>query len=777
MTVLFLKLVNMSIAAGWLVIVVLLLRPVLKKVPKWTYVLLWGVVAVRLICPFSIKSALSLIPSAETIPLDIGMDTSPAIHSGVSAINSAVNPVLSQSNTPAVGASVNPLQITTAVFAAIWLLGACAMLIYAAASYLRLRRMTADAVLLRDNIFQSGRISSPFVLGIIKPRIYLPFGLEGQTLEHVVAHERTHIRRRDHWWKPLGFLLLAVYWFNLLMWAAFIMLCRDIELACDEKVIKELGSEQRADYSQALLSCSVSRRSIAACPLAFGEVGVKKRIKTVLNYKKPTFWAIALAVAICAAAALCFLTDPDKDNTALMGANYSVEQVLFAHDAAAPPLQYCVTADYQLYLQKEAGEGWDYLGALTPYELTNSELESYARADAEKSAKLRQITDAYILRTVDERFYLVFQTDNGNTYLGYGREDVNQRGQGASDDTSLSCLYRVKSSFRAGYVNVNFFERSLVNAVGKNISCFANFESDDIEGYHIAGFRAGNESAGADMPDLGFAVFQTTGEGYRLIDWRVYENAANCESGVWFCADSAVADINGQAKGDNSYDVIFICDERVHEVERVYHSSGKKDNVQNETYINAPYMSLWLRENAEGCTGVTTNFYDDGGELLYSTESIPAATRWFDYFKDHVNMYEDGALELSIPELPEVTFRGSSGQMEAISADGEITPLYSGMPIWNAYLCDLTGDGVPEMCSTVCYGSGVIDERIIVYDYVGGASYELVDRGTYDYVLRYSETDGGLYVDRYVWPEDKLDATGLLVFRDGCLQALWTSAA
>lgn len=777
MTVLFLKLVNMSIAAGWLVIAVLLLRPFLKKAPKWTYVLLWGFVAVRLLCPFSLKSVMSLIPSAETIPLDIGMDTSPAIHSGINAINSAVNPILSQSNTPAVGASVNPLQITTAVFAAIWLMGACAMLVYAAASYLRLRRMTADAVILRDNIFQSGRISSPFVLGIIKPRIYLPFGLEGQTLEHVVAHEQTHIRRRDHWWKPLGFLLLAIYWFNPLMWAAFILLCRDIELACDEKVIKKLDSEQRADYSQALLSCSVSRRSIAACPLAFGEVGVKQRIKTVMNYKKPAFWAIALAVVICAAAALCFLTDPAEDRTTLMGANYSVDKVLYAKENTSPPLQYCVAADYHLYLQTDAGEGWEYLGELMPYELTNSELESYVPTDSRRSAKLRQITDAYILRMSDDWFYLVFQTQNGNTYLAYGWEDVNERWQGASDDTSLSCLYQLESSFHAGYVNVNFFERSLVNVIGKNVVCFANFESDNIRGYHIAGFRAGDSSANVEMTDLGFAVFQTTGEGYRLIDWHVYEGAANSESGVWFCADPAVADVNGQAKGDNSYDVIFICDERVHEVERVYHSSGKKDNVQNETYINAPYMSLWLRENAEGCTGVTTNFYDDGGELLYSTESIPAAIRWFDYFKDHVNMYEDGALELSIPELPEVTFRGSSGQMEAVGADGEITPLYSGMPIWNAYLCDLTGDGVPEICSTVCQGSGIIVEQIIVYDYVGGASYVLADPCTYDYVLRYSETDGGLYVDRYVWPEDKLEATGMLVFRDGCLQALWTSAA
>ena len=237
----FLKAVNMSISAGWLVLAVLALRLILKKAPKWENVLLWGIVAVRLICPFSIESALSLIPSAETIPLNIEMDTAPMIHSGIEIIDSSINPNILQSNTPIAGASINPLQVTIAVFANIWVLGILAMMIYTAVTYLSLRRKLTTAVRLRDNLFQSERVQAPFVLGIINPKIYLPYAMDEATMTPVIAHERAHIRRRDHWWKPLGFLLLTIHWFNPLMWVAYILLCRDIELACDEKVIKELG--------------------------------------------------------------------------------------------------------------------------------------------------------------------------------------------------------------------------------------------------------------------------------------------------------------------------------------------------------------------------------------------------------------------------------------------------------------------------------------------------------------------------------------------------------
>ena len=310
MSELFLKIVNMSISASWIVVAVLTLRFCLKKAPKWVNVLLWGIVAVRMVFPFSIESVLSMIPSAETISPTIMMEQTPSVQTGVPVLNHVINPVISGSLTPAPGASANPLQIWIPVLAWIWLFGIAALFLYSAVSYWCLRRKVCEAVILRDNIYQSENVCSPFVLGIIRPKIYLPYHMDSREMGHVIAHEQTHICRRDHWWKPLGFLLLTIHWFNPLMWLSYVLLCRDIELACDEKVIREMSNEQRADYTQALVACSVDRRLIAACPLAFGEIGVKERVKSVMNYKKPAFWIVLASVIVCAVIAVCFLTNP-----------------------------------------------------------------------------------------------------------------------------------------------------------------------------------------------------------------------------------------------------------------------------------------------------------------------------------------------------------------------------------------------------------------------------------------------------------------------------------
>ncbi len=320
MNALFLNVLNMSIAASWIVLAILLLRLLLKKAPKWINVLLWGIVAVRLVCPFSIESVLSLIPSAETIPSNIGSSSAPSINTGVPIVNDMVNPIITDNFTPA-ATNISPLQIVISVLAVAWMIGAVGMLAYTAISYIRVRNRVKTAVLLNDNIYQCETVGSPFVLGIIKPKIYLPFHIGESEMAYVIAHEQAHIRRRDHLWKPFGFLVLTLHWFNPLVWLGYILLCRDIELACDEKVVKELGAEARADYSEALLACSVNRRMIAACPLAFGEVGVKQRIKSVLNYKKPAFWIVIVAIIATIAASVCLLTNPpakDENNGSLL---------------------------------------------------------------------------------------------------------------------------------------------------------------------------------------------------------------------------------------------------------------------------------------------------------------------------------------------------------------------------------------------------------------------------------------------------------------------------
>ena len=310
MNELFLKIINMSISASWLVMAVLILRLVLKKAPKWVNVLLWGIVAVRLICPFSFESALSLIPSAETFPEKAISGPSFDVQTGITPVDNRINDYLGDRYFEGVTVPANNGNHMMNILSMVWMIGILLLIAYTVISYWRLHREIDTAVRYKDNLFQSENVSSPFVLGLIKPRIYLPFNMNGQDLEHVVAHEQAHIRRKDHWWKPLGFLLLTIHWFNPFMWLSYVLLCRDIELACDEKVIRELGNEQRADYTQALVACSINRRTIAACPLAFGEVGVKERVKSVMNYKKPAFWIVILAVIACVGVAVCFLTNP-----------------------------------------------------------------------------------------------------------------------------------------------------------------------------------------------------------------------------------------------------------------------------------------------------------------------------------------------------------------------------------------------------------------------------------------------------------------------------------
>ena len=572
MNELFLKIINMSISASWLVLAVLILRFVLKKAPKWINVLLWGIVAIRLICPFSFESTLSLIPSAETIPLNIGMDTTPTINSGISAINNAVNPIISQSNTPMAGASVNLLQITIGIYEYIWIFGMIALALYTAISYWRLRRKVDTAVRYKDNIFQSENVSFPFVLGIIKPRIYLPFKMNGQYLEHVVAHEQAHVCRKDHWWKPLGFLLLMIHWFNPLMWLAYVLLCRDIELACDEKVIKELGNEQRGDYTQALVACSVNRRMIAACPLAFGEVSVKERVKSVMNYKKPAFWVIIISVIVCVGVAVCFLTNPKQDS-------------------------------YTLQIVVPAGSQ-----------------EKFVYTDEEVSTIRNSIK--------------IWSGD------GLGDTEV--------------ILSPVNKTTETRYT----------------------------------------------------ATYLTHGMPVEF----------DAENDTWFKIG-----VNMQ-------------------------------NPTNEDII--VYVEV---ENVE----------------VRIVDEINSVIKWFDYTENPSAMDDESTINL--PIYPDVTFSYNQAQIIAskpfdTSELTDHTILITGMPIWNAYFADLTGDDYPEICATYTFGSGIIDSRIIIYDYAKGASYELSDRGYFDFTLRLNEADGYLYVDKTKYNTDELVETGRLVFKNNCIQ-------
>ncbi len=375
MTELFLKIVNMSFSASWLILAVLLLRVVLRDAPKWIRVLLWGMVAVRLILPFSVESMFSLVPSVEVISRENPADHGITIQTGVEPIDAQMNqyfdmyytdnttapkeegvweseevsgalevPKVTEEESLPVsevtemtgisegqeesGTGINTTAQSVEVFhilAGIWVMGMVLLVCYSVISYFCLHSKVRTAVRHREHIFQSENVTFPFVLGLFHPRIYVPFGLETNTYDCVIAHEQAHIKRLDHLWKPLGFLLLTVYWFHPLMWLAYMLLCRDIELACDERVIREWNQEQIADYAQALLVCSVNNSRITACPVAFSEVSVKDRVKAMTSYKKPAFWVIVLSIVLCIVVAVCFLTNPKTEEEQPQNAGAQME--------------------------------------------------------------------------------------------------------------------------------------------------------------------------------------------------------------------------------------------------------------------------------------------------------------------------------------------------------------------------------------------------------------------------------------------------------------------
>ena len=418
----FMQLFNVSLTAGWFVLAVVLIRLLLKKAPKWISCVLWGMVALRLVMPFSIESALSLVPSAEPLPVTNIYKSGPDIsgnliyrnvNSGSQIFDAVVEGAMRETN------SVSVLKDNFGLLACIWILGMLAMLIYTVVSCFKISKKLNEAMPLKDNIWLCDRIASPFIFGVIKPRIYLPSDMSEADAEFVIAHEKAHLKRRDHWWKPLGFMLLTVYWFNPLLWIAYILLCRDIELACDEKVIKEMGAEIKKDYSNALINCSVPRKSIAACPLAFGETGVKSRIKSVLNYKKPAFWVIIVAVIASAVLTVCFLSN-HVDNSAIFNAKYETGECPFDDVVTEDKqtnkndLSFGINSTGGVYKDYGNGEG-EYIGELKDSVFSVNELNSMIEEQGRKRINIGRIHKAYEISDDNgKKDYVFFHKKNGD---------------------------------------------------------------------------------------------------------------------------------------------------------------------------------------------------------------------------------------------------------------------------------------------------------------------------------------------------------------------------
>lgn len=342
----FVKLLNMSVSASGFILIAVLLRALLKRSPKWIHCLLWGLVAVRLVCPLSFESSFSLAPRADFVETKLGVQREDGRYmNSVTDAGKALNDDLDNAQNKNLANKGNAdRQSDWKKISWTWFTGVVLLLGYAAISYLRFRKKVQASVRLRDGIYVCDNIRTPFILGVIRPGIYLPSDMDEVQTDNVIAHERAHLSRLDQVWKPLGYCLLAVYWFNPLCWLAYVLFCRDMELACDEKVIRDMDTEDKKVYSRVLLSFSDPSHRIAAGPLAFGEIGVKKRIQSVLNYRKPAFWMVGLAILALVVTSLCFLTNPK---------------------AANDPAQTMGTAEYQLPDGLEA-ESADDLTIFTP---------------------------------------------------------------------------------------------------------------------------------------------------------------------------------------------------------------------------------------------------------------------------------------------------------------------------------------------------------------------------------------------------------------------------
>ena len=465
----FLHLLNLSISASFLVLAVLVLRLLLKKAPKWISCLLWGLAGLRLVFPFSIESIFSLIPSAETVSPDILYEAEPTINSGIPAVDALVNPILTENfaHSYQIGVSVNPLQIVFAIATLVWFCGLIAMVLYMLVGYIRLRLRLRTAVKIEDNIYLSENMFSPFIFGTLRPRIYLPFSMDKTEMTYVLAHEKAHLHRFDHLTKPLAYLILSVYWFNPLLWVAYILFCRDIELACDEKAVREMDAEEKKAYSYALLSCSMNKKNRLACPLAFGEISVKERVKNVINYKKPAFWLVILAVIAVAITAVCFLTmpkEPEKygggfgeSQSSAVSHYYAADALIGDHIAysfvqTAEMCPYYYTDEDMRLFERKSGEReehtWNLVGQLK--QLTKEEISDKIACFDEGFMLFRDETGTggiskLFLKNLEHMWmltdndgegtawtYIFMEASDGTVYFGNGHDDI------------LRWLYRMK---------------------------------------------------------------------------------------------------------------------------------------------------------------------------------------------------------------------------------------------------------------------------------------------------------------------------------------------
>ena len=727
MEALFLKLVNMSITASWLALAIIAVRLIFKKAPKWILCLLWGLVAFRLVCPFSIESRLSLIPDIEPLAEETAYTSETVKQAHGDILDSEGNvilerhPVANGDILDSEGNVIVKIQDGNRTYpekeqthswmyflSRIWLVGFGVMLAYTAVSYYLLKRKVATAIPFQRGIKQSEYVDSPFVLGIIRPVIYLPFGMEEGNMAYVIAHEKAHIRRRDHWWKPFGFLLLSIYWFNPVLWVAYILLCRDIEAACDEKVIKDMEKDERRAYSTALLNCSIHRRRIAACPLAFGETGVKARVKNVMNYKKPAFWVILIALAASIIVAVCFLTNPKSEEedssgyeliervvsqngyTILDQKNTKINLVIVKEKLP----EECVTLKGYTFEPKE----------VIPYQTfaDNKLYLKHVGIDEERSDYLR--------------FTFAFQTDSLelDNLLLPNHVDIAGNGFICNVEVNRGEVWDNQKT----YENAAYFE-SVMN--GEGFCVLVKKAIYETAGHHIAFMLNGMNRLTYEVREEASPVtislenVRPTGatilfhQNQDLIDgnlWCSYEYFLQQQkNGTW----EDLPKIAEVPFPDQTYDIAFLRHNGV-DWEQLY------GRLPVGIYRLGKVIPTTSGDNPEYTT-------------VYVKFSIDNVYTWFDRYSTNANDRnpKDTLVELFGMENATLFYNSADNTIDCIDEEGRNPIISCSVRIGDVFLTDLTGDGISEVCATVQNDSTT---QVQVYDASEDKLYELPIEGS-----------------------------------------------
>ncbi len=748
------KLLNMSLTASVVIVFVLLLRLLLKRAPKVISYALWGIVLIRLLCPVSIESNFSLFglmdapveergeltSSIEYVPNNIVHTEYPTVVLPVPGVSDVINDALPKGEEQLIA---DPLEAPIFLATYAWIAGVLGMAIYAAVSYVRLRRKLFTAIHLRDNIWSADGITSPFVMGLFRPKIYLPNSMEQREQSYIILHEQYHIRRFDHVIKAISFVALCIHWFNPLVWVAFIMAGKDMEMSCDEAVVKKMGESVLADYTASLLSLATGKHIIAGMPLAFGEGDTKGRIRNLANWKKPAFWVVLVAVIACVVLAVCLLTNPSDDELHApepFSHSYKVEEILysapqysFAYSTDTAP-RYQFTSDYVMFVSENgfAQDGpieWvQQNGGFEEVKITTENFDNYFNMSGfqisnDRWSKFRtNIKRAWRIDIENDEnnvFYYLISTKSGEVYLTYGYHDPEGETDPHSDDSSIRWLFKLA---RTDLLTCNAISEGIDAFVG--LTCFPGEIDRDTDNWPVAQI---NES--------GILQFSLEGDINALVVSEDYYRK----------------DGNSTFIERNSF-----------EVGRDDDGFFRIDVARRESLEDHVNYFIKIKGQSDVYTMKIVFVDNNHGDIDDATGSAPVVLQWFDYSKDS-GAYANAKGEMPHEAFPGVTFRYGEYQIVA-SKGSEDNVLISGMPIWNAYFTDLTGDGLPDICATLSIGSGMIDNRIIIYDYANGVSYELQDRGNYDYSL--SLQGDRLMVTKRVYNSEEIVETGYLAYED-----------